>query len=131
MYSIRKSITYTKAADWVILSVAMMVTVWLFATIWFDQDLTKPDYVIVRSSNQVIASILLPAHQRVTAEGPLGKTTILIDGYRARVLTDPSPRQYCVLQGWLSQPGDVSICLPNQIALYMPSARPNYDSINY
>jgi hypothetical protein len=38
---------------------------------------------------------------------------------RARVLSDPGPRQYCVQQGWLTRANAVAICAPNHVTLQL------------
>jgi len=53
----------------------------------------------------------------VTLSGPLGMTVVEIRQGRARIAADPSPRQYCVQQGWLQRPGSAALCLPNRTAI--------------
>ena len=50
---------------------------------------------------------------------------------QARIAADPSPRQYCVRQGWLKQAGEISICLPNQVSVELNAGSKRYDSLNY
>ena len=61
----------------------------------------------------------------------LGVTIIEIQPGRARVASDPGPRQYCVRQGWLTQAGAVAICAPNQVSLSLTGRAADYDSLNY
>ena len=42
--------------------------------------------------------------------GPLGISIITIEKRKARISSDPSPRQYCVRQGWLQRAGEIAIC---------------------
>ena len=104
---------------------------WLFYIVWFSADQKIPHTLIVRSNNEIVANIILPAYQTITAKGPLGNTIILVDGYRARITQDPGPKQYCVLQGWITQAGDIDICLPNQVSIFFPEKIPGYDSFTY
>jgi hypothetical protein len=69
--------------------------------------------------------------QMVDIPGPIGTTRIEIQPGRARVASDPGPRQYCVRQGWLSTAGAVAICAPNQISLSLTGRSADYDSLNY
>lgn len=63
--------------------------------------------------------------------GPLGTTVITVEKRRVRVLADPGPRQYCVRQGWLSRPGEIAICAPNQVSVQVQGGREPYDSLGY
>ena len=63
--------------------------------------------------------------------GPLGTTLIAVEPGRARVVSDPSPRQYCVKQGWLMRPGEIAICAPNRVSVQVAGRTKVYDSISY
>jgi heptaprenyl diphosphate synthase len=43
----------------------------------------------------------LRSKRQFEVSGPLGTTLIAVEPGRARVVSDPGPRQYCVRQGWL------------------------------
>ena len=101
---------------------------WLFATLWHGG---AGDKVIIRSGGTVVAEASLLHDQTYNIQGPLGISLITVHDHRARVAADPSPRQYCVKQGWLSRPGEAAICLPNQVSLEIAGAKKPYDSINY
>ena len=120
-----------KPGDWLVLAISLFLVLYLFYLFWFQKDDSEPARLIIWSQKSVFANIVLPVHQEIHVNGPLGETIIEIDGFRARVAKDPGPRQYCVSQGWLSKPGDIDICLPNQISLYMPENVASYDSFHY
>jgi hypothetical protein len=61
----------------------------------------------------------------------LGATVIEIEPGRARVASDPGPRQYCVRQGWLDRAGAVAICAPNEVSLTMTGRKVDHDSLSY
>jgi hypothetical protein len=63
--------------------------------------------------------------------GPLGTTLIAVEPGRARVVSDPGPRQYCVKQGWLMRPGEIAICAPNRVSVQIAGRTKVYDSISY
>ena len=91
----------------------------------------RADKAQIRVDGRLVTEIDLAARKSVSVEGPLGRTTIAIEAGRARVVSDPSPRQYCVRQGWLSRAGDVAICAPNQVSLQITGRHPAYDSLAY
>ena len=117
-----------KPGDWLVLLIGMIFTAWLFATLWQGH---AADKAVVRSGGKVVAELSLSENRSFLASGPLGTSRIEIHNRRARVAEDPSPRQYCVQQGWLSQAGEAALCLPNQISLELTGAKKLYDSLNY
>ncbi|HRE17660.1 MAG TPA: NusG domain II-containing protein [Rhodocyclaceae bacterium] len=89
------------------------------------------DKAVVRQAGQIVAELDLATPRTLNVSGPLGITTIAVDGGRARVLADPGPRQYCVRQGWLTRAGEIAICAPNRVSLAIVGRNRAYDSLNY
>ncbi len=89
------------------------------------------DRAIIRQEGAVFAEVDLRARRRLEVSGPLGITVIDIEPGRARVVSDPGPRQYCVRQGWLMRPGEIAICAPNRVSLQIAGRTKVYDSISY
>jgi hypothetical protein len=119
---------HVKPGDWLVFSAGLFLVVWLFATLWQGQS---ADRVIVRAGGKVVAEANLFKDQAIPVQGPLGTSLIKIQNRRVRVASDPSPRQYCVKQGWLTHAGEVAICLPNQVSVEVAGAQKLYDSLNY
>jgi hypothetical protein len=118
-----------RAGDWLVLAAGAVSVAVLGARFWRGGG--EADRVVVRSGGKVFAELTLSGHQRVNVPGPLGTTVVEIDQHRARVARDPSPRQYCVQQGWLARPGEVAVCLPNQVSIEIAGREKAYDSLNY
>ncbi len=87
--------------------------------------------VVVRSNGAIVAELGLNSSRRLEVPGPLGTTVIEVEPGRARVLSDPGPRQYCVRQGWLTRANAVAICAPNHVSLMLVGREAAYDSLNY
>ena len=85
----------------------------------------------VRLDGVLVAAYPLNEDRTVSVTGPLGATTIRIESGRARVVSDPGPRQYCVRQGWLTRPGEMALCAPNHISLSLTGGQPAYESMAY
>lgn len=90
-----------------------------------------PDKVVVRAGGQVFAELGLSRAQTVEVPGPLGMTLIEVEPGRARVASDPGPRQYCVRQGWLTRSGASAICAPNEVSLSLAGGSSDYDTLHY
>ncbi|MDP2057234.1 MAG: NusG domain II-containing protein, partial [Thiobacillus sp.] len=91
----------------------------------------RGDTVVIRAAGQVVQTAALTHAQTFSVNGPLGTTQIEIEPGRARVVADPSPRQLCVKQGWLTLSGQAALCLPNQVSLEIRGRAPAYDTLGY
>jgi hypothetical protein len=89
------------------------------------------DTAVIRAAGHVVETVPLTHPQRFLVPGPLGTTQIDIEPGRARIARDPSPRQLCVKQGWLSQSGQAALCLPNQVSVEIRGRTTAYDTLGY
>ncbi len=91
----------------------------------------RGDTVVIRAAGKVVETTSLARTRTVAVNGPLGTTQIEIEPGRARIARDPSPRQLCVKQGWLTQSGQAALCLPNQVSLEIRGRTTAYDTLGY
>jgi hypothetical protein len=117
-----------KPGDYLTLLLAAACCAALLPMLWRSGAAQK---AVIRSNGQIVAELGINTAQRYEAHGPLGATVIEIQPGRARVLSDPGPRQYCVRQGWLTRANAIAICAPNQISLALVGRDPGYDSLSY
>jgi hypothetical protein len=71
----------------------------------------------------------LSVEQAFRVAGPLGESLIEIAGGRVRIAASPCRHQVCVRRGWISRRGDVSVCLPNELALIIEGAATDLDAV--
>ena len=117
-----------RPGDWlVVLGGALLVG--LSVPIFWQGGLA--DRAIIRQEGRVFAEVDLRTKRQLEVAGPLGVTLIAVEPGRARVVSDPGPRQYCVRQGWLMRPGEIAICAPNRVSLQIAGRTRVYDSISY
>ena len=119
---------HLKAGDWLTLLLGGICVVLLALTLWSGE---LADRAIIRSGGKIFREVPLSRDQRIEVPGPLGTSIISIRQRKARIASDPSPRQYCVRQGWLQQAGEVAICLPNEVSVELAGSWKKYDSLNY
>lgn len=119
---------HLRPGDWLTLLGGLLAVGWLMSAAWHGD---APTRVIVRAAGHIVADTGLDADRRILAHGPLGTSVIEIAQRRVRVASDPSPRQYCVKQGWLSRAGDAALCLPNQVSVELLGAARRFDSLAY
>lgn len=117
-----------RPGDWLVALSGILLVGVLMQRLW----LAGPaDHVLVRQGGHVFCVAGLRQPREIVVPGPLGLTRIRIDHQRARVESDPGPRQLCVRQGWISRPGEAAICLPNQVSVEIVGKQALYDSLSY
>jgi len=121
-------LSHIKVGDWITLFLGCIAVAWLTLQLWGGGF---ADRAIIRSGGKIFQELSLSQDQQIKVSGPLGISVITIEKHRARISSDPSPRQYCVRQGWLERAGETAICLPNQISLELIGRQKKYDSLNY
>jgi hypothetical protein len=119
---------HIKPGDWLFVLLGSACVIVLTLRIW-SGDLAE--LAVIRSGGKVFRVVSLSNDQTISVPGPLGLSIISIEKRRARISSDPSPRQYCVRQGWLQQAGEIALCLPNQVSVELTGKRKKYDSLNY
>ncbi len=117
-----------RPGDWAVMLAAALVVGVSFPLLWVSGQAER---AIVRLDGKVVAEFPLTAPRRYAVTGSLGETLIEIAPGRARVLSDPGPRQYCVQQGWLTRPNAIAICAPNHVSLSLSGRAARHDSLNY
>ena len=119
---------HLKVGDWLTLLLGGLCVVLLTLKLW-SGDLA--DKAVIRSGGKIFREVPLSRDQQIEVPGPLGVSIVCIQQRKARIVSDPSPRQYCVRQGWLQQAGEIAICLPNQVSVELTGSTKKYDSLNY
>lgn len=117
-----------KFGDWLTFLAGILFTLWLTSMVWQGGTANT---AIIRSGGKIFRELPLSRDIELAVPGPLGLSTITIHKHQARITSDPSPRQYCVKQGWLIHAGEMSICLPNQLSLELSGNNKRYDSLSY
>ena len=117
-----------KLGDWLTILAGILLTLWLTSMAWQGGTANT---AIIRSGGKIFRELPLSRDMELAVPGPLGLSTITILNHQARITSDPSPRQYCVKQGWLIHAGEMSICLPNQLSLELSGNNKRYDSLSY
>jgi hypothetical protein len=117
-----------RAGDWLVLVAGGALVAGLGLHYWHAPG---GETLIVRAHGQIHDRASLLRAAVIEVAGPLGLTRIEIQPGRARVARDPSPRQLCVKQGWLSHAGDAALCLPNEVSIEIQGTKRLHDSVAY
>ena len=122
------ALQHIKPGDWLTLLLGSVCVALLTLNLW-SGDLA--DKAIIRSGGMIFSDVPLSRDQLIEVPGRLGISIIRIQQRKARIASDPSPRQYCVRQGWLQQAGEIALCLPNQVSVELIGSKKKYDSLSY
>jgi hypothetical protein len=120
--------SHIRPGDYLTLLGGVAFTIWVTLAVWSGGI---ADTALIRSGGKVFKEVPLSRDQQIEVPGPLGVSIITVEKRRARISSDPSPRQYCVRQGWLQQAGEIAICLPNEVSVELTGGEKKYDSLNY
>jgi len=126
--NLRPPIEHIKPGDWLTLLLGALFASYLAITLWQGG---VADKAVIRSGGKIFREAPLSRNQIIEVPGPLGISRVAIHDRQARIAADPSPRQYCVRQGWLKQVGEIAVCLPNQVSVELSGGSKRYDSLNY
>lgn len=117
-----------RPGDWLLLALGLLACGVSLPALWQGG---LAERAVIWAGGERFAETDLRQRRQIDVPGPLGLTRIAIEPGRARVLSDPGPRQYCVHQGWLMRPGDIAICAPNQVSLQILGRTRAYDALSY
>lgn len=62
--------------------------------------------------------------------GPLGESVVEVRDDRVRMNESPCPNKICVRQGWKDKAGQVIICAPNRVGLFLKGDEENIDAVS-
>jgi hypothetical protein len=114
--------------DCLLILLGLVLTLVSFPLFWQGGKGTR---AVIRLDGKVFREARLDVAQEIRVPGALGETVIHVEKGRARVRSDPGPRQYCVRQGWLSAAGDMALCAPSRVSLSIEGDKAPYDALNY
>jgi len=117
-----------RPGDWLVMLLGALAVAASIPLFWQGG---MAERAIIRQEGRIFAEVDLRGRRQFEVAGPLGTTLIVVEPGRARVISDPGPRQYCVKQGWLMRPGEIAICAPNRVSVQIAGRTKVYDSISY
>ena len=119
---------YFKAGDVLLVMLALGLSALLASRYWVNASAAA---VEIRHQGVLVATLNLQHNQEKIIWGKLGETRIEVSAGKVRIKSDPSPRQYCVKQGWLSKQGQAALCLPSQISVTIVGEKSKLDSMSF
>lgn len=122
--TLRTILKQLKLFDYILISLTLLLSFTPAAFTYAklaEQGTETQIIAYVRINGEVVDQFELAKntpHQEVTYYPNEGQYNIIeVDGQRIRVKEDNSPDQIAVMTGWISKPGDLSVCLPHNLLI--------------
>jgi hypothetical protein len=77
----------------------------------------EPLAVRIEGADGYRTEVPLTSDRRFEVPGPLGETTVVLEGGAARVESSPCPHGVCIATGTVRRPGEVAVCVPNRVVV--------------
>jgi len=77
-------------------------------------------YVVIQSKGEGIRTFVMGPElegKTIKVEGALGHTTIEFGKNKIRVISSACRGKDCIKMGWIENPGEMIVCLPNQVSV--------------
>ncbi|MCU7836434.1 MAG: NusG domain II-containing protein [gamma proteobacterium symbiont of Taylorina sp.] len=115
---------FLKPGDGLILLFAVILTLWLYHIFWFDNKPSgEAEFLMIQITDAVPKIYSLSQDKTIKIEGAIGQSLIEIKQRKARFIHSPCYNQFCILHGWISNNGDITACLPNQISIRLQGSQ--------
>jgi hypothetical protein len=107
-----------RAGDWLIMILFIALAAGSF---WFGGFVKKEEaeIALVTVSNRPVATVNLKQPTDFTVRGALGEVILQVANHRIRVLRSTCPNQVCVRQGEVYRPGEMLVCVPNHLLVFV------------
>ena len=79
-------------------------------------------HVVVKVAGKSVLELPLESNTTRTVTGPRGETVIVIEDGKARILKSACPNHLCMNMGSISLPGEIIVCVPNQVIVSIKGA---------
>lgn len=126
--TVKSILKQLKVFDYILIGLTLLLSftpaIWTYANL-SNQDNQAKIVAYVRINGEVVDEFELSEttkHQEITYYPNPGQYNIIeVDGQSIRVKEDNSPDQIAVMTGWISKPGQLSVCLPHNLMIEIKS----------
>jgi len=126
--TLRTLLSLMTTADKVLLGVLILTSLGSFALVGWSQE---PAEIVVISYGDN-HEVRKPLHQdgTFTVTGAVGTTRIAITNGVVQIIESACPQKLCIYQGEIAKGGDILVCAPNKVAVWLEGKRVNeFDAI--
>lgn len=114
--------SHLRPGDWL---VAFLFVALAAGSFWFG-GLMKPGeqaagnlIAVVMAGNRLLTTRDLAAPSDFAVRGAVGEMLLQVANRGIRVLRSTCPNQVCVRQGAASRPGEMLVCVPNRVVIFI------------
>jgi hypothetical protein len=108
---------------------ALILLGFLYSNYWRDAYFGNQAAIMVAGKHWL--NVDLFQNQWIEVPGALGVSKIQVEDGKIRFVQSPCYTKQCIHQGWISQGGELAVCLPNKVSVQVLSVDPRFDSINF
>jgi hypothetical protein len=101
-----------------------------FSFLWIKNIHASAKFCVVSVNGKVEWKIPLSENREIEVEGPLGQSHIEIKDGKVRMLDSPCPLKICVKSGYIDDPNDIIVCLPNRVIVNI-TGEEKFDGITW
>lgn len=120
-----------KRLDYILISMAILLsfTPTILTTLFISSQKNAQQIAVIKINGKVVDRYVLsdntPPQEIYYTPNPNQYNIVEISGNRIRIKEDNSPDQIGVRTGWISQNGQLAICLPHQFIIEIIGAKEN------
>ncbi|HLD36790.1 MAG TPA: NusG domain II-containing protein [Planctomycetota bacterium] len=116
----------------VLLSLIVLVGSFWSLSIFSTTDSSNSGNLVIYKNGLVIKEVSLFDNKIINLPVDSGNISIEIKpGSGVHILASSCPAKVCVHAGWIKQPGETIICLPNKVLMEISGENKEYDAISY
>jgi len=124
-----------KKGDFLIIGIVMVAVVFSFVYIshYRKADNGAHKVAIIKVKDKVVKSIDLDTvtePQRIEISGEYNQV-VLVENGRIRFVEAECPDKVCVNTGWLSDKGDMAVCIPNSAMIKIEGQSQKVDAVTH
>lgn len=129
---LKRILHQSKWGDYFVAGVFVMLA---SASFWLPSLESKNHHTHVAQvivANGRIREMDLRQSQIVSLQGQRGEVVLEVAAHRIRVRSSVCPNQFCVKQGFVSRSGQMLVCVPNRLVVFISGAqRGDLDAVTY
>ena len=124
----------TKADKILILAIFVLCVFSLIIGKTYTYGILEKKYVVIEAKGIEVKRFILgedTVNKNIEVKGMLGYSIIEIGKDRVRMNYSPCDNGDCLKVGWISEPGQIIVCLPNQVVVRVIGSRDTIDDTTY
>lgn len=114
-----------------ILVALSLLFVFFYRMIYKDESITAKIVQNQKIIEEIDLNNVNEAREWVIMQEDGGTNTIRVEKGRIRFIDANCPDFVCVHTGWLSQPGDIAVCLPHKLSIQIEAKIEEIDQNSY